>query len=358
MRTSLSLIALLLPAFAVQAQYAPLQGPSAAEVAQEQAREQARQQAWQAYTARVAAALGRSDAARDLAFAALLDDVARQPAEPALPSGDAPSRPAEAAPASGQSTRWRQLAAQKAGQDVLANQLLIAASRGSDANVRLEAARRWQALEPQNLAPLMFQGLGVDALLAAARSTTHSDLHMYDSVRWMQATLLRHPPSLAEQRALAGDGAFHGEEYAALSAMGLWSASVMPPYQALAQACEGNALRASPGRAADCRHVAQALVAQPATALEHSIGLGIQRTLAATSAERAQADAARRRLDWQMQQWGRVSGQAEREGAAQFARLLGDPTIKREQQLVERVLQEAGIVPDPPAGWRSPWQGR
>jgi hypothetical protein len=353
MRTTLSLIALLLPAFAAHAQYAP-QTPSADDIA----REQAQQQAWQAYTTRVATALGRSDAARDLAFAAILDDVARQPAEPAMPSGDTPSRPVEPAPASSQAARWRQAATQKAGQDVLANQLLIASRRSGDAPARTEAARRWQALEPQNLAPLMFQGLGIDALLAAARTTTHSDLHMYDSVRWMQAALLRHPPTAVEQRALTDDAAFHADEYSALSAMGLWSAFVMPAYQTLTQACEGSALRANASRAADCRHVAQVLVAQPSTALEHSIGLGMQRNLATTAAERAQADAARRRLDWQMQQWGRVSSQAEREGAAQFARLLADPTIKREQQLVERVLQEAAIVPDPPAGWRSPWQGR
>lgn len=43
-----------------------------------------------------------------------------------------------------------------------------------------------------------------------------------------------------------------------------------------------------------------------------------------------------------------------RDGAAQFVHLLDDPSIRSERQLAERVLQEGGVAPEPPQGWRPP----
>ncbi len=36
--------------------------------------------------------------------------------------------------------------------------------------------------------------------------------------------------------------------------------------------------------------------------------------------------------------------------------LLHGPAIVREQDLVARVLADAGVPPDPPEGWLPPWQ--
>src|SRR3546814_9655462 len=70
--------------------------------------------------------------------------------------------------------------------------------------------------------------------------------------------------------------------------------------------------------------------------------------------ERAEAQALRRRQDWQMIQWNRAATAQPDNGAAQFVRLLRDPAVLRERDLVERVLAEAGIPLEPPAGWEMP----
>src|SRR3546814_13842120 len=67
-------------------------------------------------------------------------------------------------------------------------------------------------------------------------------------------------------------------------------------------------------------------------------------------AQRAEAQALRRRQDWQMIQWNRAATAQPDNGAAQFVRLLRDPAVLRERDLFERVLAVAGIPPDQPAG--------
>src|SRR3546814_19885143 len=67
-----------------------------------------------------------------------------------------------------------------------------------------------------------------------------------------------------------------------------------------------------------------------------------------TTLFRAEAQALRRRQDWQMIQWNRAATAQPDNGAAQFVRLLRDPAVLRERDLVERVLAEAGIPLEPP----------
>lgn len=43
---------------------------------------------------------------------------------------------------------------------------------------------------------------------------------------------------------------------------------------------------------------------------------------------------------------------AMQDGGAPFVRLLADPSIHSEQQLLERLLKEAGRPLAPPAGWK------
>jgi hypothetical protein len=305
--------------------------------------------ATEAYHARIATVLAASRDPREQAFAELLRRSAT--AQEPMPAGDAPSR---AVPRDAEAEARLRAIAARAGDDRLTNQLLMAVVRDPASPLRIDAARRWQAADPGNLAPLLHAGLPADALLAEARHATHSRTQVYDMVRWMTATLLRHPLSAGERAALSGGDEYHDEEAAAISAMGFWVAIATPGYQRLLDACRGTALRATSARASDCRHAANVLWEQSDGALERSIGLSMLRESSATSAERAAIDAQRRTLDWQMLQWGRIAQQQPRDGAEQFVRLLRDPSIRSEQQLMERVLQEAGVPLEPPAGWMPP----
>ncbi len=301
-----------------------------------------------AYHARISAALASSRDVREQAFAVLLHRLATAPESP-MPGSDAPSRPVPRDTAV--DNRLRSLAA-KAGDDRLANQLLIAASDVASP-IRAEAARRWQSTDPGNVSPLLYAGLPADALLVEARRTTHADTHGYEVVRWLMSVYLRYPLTAAERAALSGGDAYHDEEAAAISASSIWGAAT-PAYSGLVEACRGAALRAVPTRAADCRHFATLLSEHSGSAIDRAVGLAILRELAGNNTERAAIDARRRTMDWQMLQWGRIAQQQPRDGAEQFVRLLGDASITTEQQLVERVLQEAGVPLEPPTGWSPP----
>lgn len=340
---SLLLAALLLAAPALHAQWSDATDDDEAAWMAQQA------EATQAYRARIATALAASRDVRDQAFAEIL----RQPASPAsgtMPSGDAPSRAAPRDTAA--EARLRAIAA-RGGDDRLANQLLLVASRTPDSPERIAAARRWHAAEPDNLVPLLHAGLAADALLVEARRATQARTHLYDVVRWMASAFERHPLTPPERIALAGGEDFHPEEAAAMSAMAIWAASMPPAYSGLVDACRDNALRATPARAADCRHAATLLAGQSDTALDRMVGLSMLRGMASGNAERAAIDAQQRTMDWRMLQWGRIAQQQPRDGAGQFVRLLRTG-VTSELELAGRVLQEAGVRLEPPAGWTPP----
>ena len=306
----------------------------------------AAQVAWRSWSERSAAALAATGQARDLALAATLRDVATR--APDDPDTEAPSVAAAPDP---RADAWRREAATRAGDDMLANRLL---AHGGDAATRLRMAQRWLGTEPQNFAPLLMRGGDMDVMLADARSATRFDLHMLDDVRWMQAALLRTPPTAAERAALLGGEAFVPEESAAIHAMTLWSAFAMPAINPLVRACDAQAMRDDAPRRQDCRHVASLMADHSDTQLGTMIGLLLLDRLAGSATERAGIAARRRALDWRNLEWGRASMTLPRDGAGQLVRFLADPTIRTEQDLVERALQEAGISPDPSPGWQPP----
>ncbi|TWT19333.1 hypothetical protein FQY83_13335 [Luteimonas marina] len=311
------------------------------------AQEQARADAYRSHALRVADGLADTGGSRELVLAA----IQRRSALTMIRDGDAPSF---RVPPDAEAGAWMRAAAARAGDDVIANQLLVGAARGEDSAIRRDAARRWQAAEPDNLMPLLYLDLPTDELLVQARRSIHVETHMYDGVRWMVSALLRHPPTPMERAAIADGGPYVAEEAAAISAMGIWLAFVGPNLLPLRQACGDAELRVVPARAADCRHVATLLADRSGSAMEQGIGLLMLRELAGSQAEREAIDVRRKRRDWQMQRWGALAAQQPRDGAEQFVRLLADPAIRTEQQLVERVLQEAGVSLEPPAGWTPP----
>lgn len=340
-RTMLGLLlacAAVAPAQAIDAGLGPVPADEARQF------EQAR--AWRSHNARVADALAETGRARELAFAAMLASVAGDTV--AMPSGDAlPGQEANAEIAA-----WREAALALAGDDVMANQML-AVDDGADRALRARAAARWHALEPGNLAPLAYLGLPVDALLALARDTDHSDSHTYDVVRWMQSALLRHSTA-AEWTAVADDAPADAAGSALAWAMGLWIAHATPARAALSGACRGEALRATPARPVDCRHVATLLAERSDMLIEGAIGWAMLRELADGDAERAHIAARRRRVDWQRTQWLQAIGDDPGGEVALVTRLLGDASIATEAQMIERALQDVGIPLEPPPGWRSP----
>lgn len=191
-------------------------------------------------------------------------------------------------------------------------------------------------------------------MFAEARGLRRFDLHMYDQVRWIQSALLRHPPSASERAVMFGNDGGTIQEYAAMHAMALWAAVAIPSLQPFSQGCQDGALRATPSRAADCAHLARVLVDHSDSSLGRMVGIGMLERMANSASARAEVQALRRRMDWQMLQWGRISSEQPRDGAPQFTRLLADPQVRTEQDLVERILAEAGVPLDPPAGWQPP----
>jgi len=350
MKSTLScLIALLSAATFACAAQVPMPGEARMDP-REAAQLQAAQEASAAYYARIAAELAATGQPRELGFAATLLPLADGPPPAgAVPGGDAPSR---AVPDDPRVARWRQLASARAGSDVLANILLLQGdSRAADAT-RGQALERWQRLEPDNLAPRLYAG-DAAAWLPQAGAYARMDMHYYEQLRWIRSVFAAHPPR-ADERAMFGDADVAADEAAAMAAAGIMAAVALPGLQALVDACRGDALDAAPTRRADCRHVGRVAADTADTSLGTSVGIGLLQATAATPAQRAEADALRRRHDWRMVQWSRAATSRPDGGAAQFVRLLRDPAVRSERDLVDRVLAEAGIALDPPAGWEMP----
>ena len=340
MRIRFLLPLLLLPALAAPALAQVQQPPEPTEA--ELQRAQQRAEAWQAYSLRVARALGRSDGARDLALAAVLEATARP-----HPGADA---------LAGEAERWRADAASRGAGDTITQQLLVAAGMvGEDQATALAAARRWQALEPGNLAPLMLQDLDAGAVLAAAAQSARNTPDPYPLQRWIAGVLRRHPPTAAEWTIL-GEGQRPSNDAHAAG----WAASLqgllLPDYRDVLAACSGRQLGAA-GRAAACGRMAELLLARPQTVLDERIGLSIAREQARGAEEAAALDARRRGVDWRQEQLGELAMREDGDGDA-FARAVADPSIDTEDALARRLLAGAGVAVVPPADWQAPWQRR
>jgi hypothetical protein len=313
--------------------------------------------ATQAYYTRIAAALAASGQARELAFAATLQSLGAQapPMDDATDGAlDMDDVPSQAVPRDPRIDAWRRQASAHAGKDLLANLLLMQADAPGDGDSRRQAAVRWRALEPDNLAPVFPDAAEPDALWPVAQRITRFDLHWYEQIRWMQATLQAMPPTTAERAALLDGDDVQPDEASAMAAQGIVAATAIPAIKPLMDACRGSALDATPTRRADCRHIAQVMADDSDTSFGTSFGVGMLMNTASTPAEQADATTRRRTLDWQMLQWGKVAESQPNGGTAQFLQALRDPSIHSEHQLVERLLKEAGIPLEPPPEWQAP----
>lgn len=313
------------------------------------------QAAFQEYQHEIAAALARSGEPRKLALAAVLETMSGFEGYDGEVSED--GRPSIAPAAQAQANAWRAAAGERAGQDVIANILLMFGDAPSDsAASRNAAAARWANAEPDNLAPLFYGDAGGDAILAASAQSSRFDIHAYDTVRWLRQTFAAQLPPPAEWVEAQG-AEFDLDTLHAMQSMTLWSAVALPSFHSLeplSETCRGYVRGASTQRRAACRQVAQALADASDTLLGQLVGIKLLEDAAGTPEERAEAHTRRRRFDWRMQQWTEVSSRLRNAGSSDFARLLGDPGIYNEEQLMLRQLREAGVALDPPAGWQPP----
>jgi len=309
----------------------------------------ARATAYDGYSLRLSQTLAAKGGARNLALAAWLRDLGgRRNAVAGMPDDDTPS---QAMPEGAQVAAWRRDAARARDRDLMTDLLLVSV----DGTVGRDAATRWAAAEPDNAAPLLFQGLSADGLLAAMRGRQRFDLHFIDESRWLAGVYAANPPNAAELAPLSDDDAPLSPDAITVNGSGgLWATVAIPNFRDLVRACSGTALRATPTRPADCAHAADVMADASDTAIGRLIGIGLRERSASDDAVRAAAQQARRRSDWQLSEWGRVAQSLPDDGAPQFLRLLRDPSVHTEIDLIGRALREANVPLDPPAGWQPP----
>ena len=290
------------------------------------------------YLGRLAETLAAEGSARGLAHAAWLRDW--QQALDGTATGTA-SHP--------QARAWRELALQRAGTDTV----VLAMLAGADDPSSTQAVSRWRQLAPGNLVPVLFAGLDPEPLLAAAARTSHAQGHTIDQLRWIVDAVRRLPPEPPALARLAPDGVgvdgfavMHGWAYLSLFAT--------PDFMTLVETCRAATQRGA-DTAAACVNAARALQGGE-TRLLQMVGTTLASAAAASAGERQAAEDARRRLDWQMFELGRLSSGLPDQGVAEHVALLADPALDSEAALNEAQLRRAGIPLDPPAGWQPPYR--
>ena len=297
-----------------------------------------RRSAEQVYLRRTARALAQTERPRELALAALLHQAAAHPVPPQ--PGEVIDTPVTGLQSDGIARDWRERAATRAGDDVIANVLLIAGADPMD-GISQDAAQRWADAQPGNSAPwLPRTDMPVDAMLQAAAERRHYDSVHFQTLRWMRDALAAHPAD-ARTRASTEDGAPMSERvYATMLALGLYSANAVPGYSRLAAGCTS----ATPELQVACRSLAGQLL-ESDTLIMRSIGSAIASRLDAPDVE------ATRAIAWRTHAMQRATAP---DGERQFMRLLDDTSIRNEIELQARMLGEAGIPLVPPADWTPP----
>lgn len=312
-----------------------------------------------AYHQRLARDLAADDTPRSLALAALLlTDAVSEADVDARSRDDAPNPEAR---------RWREEARRRASDDPVVVLLTLGgeanASGGDDA-----AIAYWRAVDPNNLAPWMYglsgeiapraSAAGAESPLRAdffeaARAADRFDLYFDDIAREVVLGVRRHSPKVSTRAALLMPDAPTLDAYAYDLATALWASAGMPRFMPLVQACKGEALRAAPTRAADCRTVATAMRARSDTLIGRLFGIAVARRAAVDDAERLRIATERRREDWRLTQ-SREAAKRDPAGAsaALIARLL-ESADASEMALMDAAIARAGLSLEPPPDWDS-----
>jgi len=298
-----------------------------------------------AYLRRTAEALARSDTPRELALAAWLRQTAE--AMPPPPDAEYGRRTMYTAP-DPVANAWRRRAAQSAGDDVIANMLLVAGARRPDA-ISQTAARRWADAEPHNIAPLLLTDAPIGIQLEAAARRPHYDSGFYSTVRWIRDALVAHPADTLTRAHFAGNHALTPPVHATMLATTLWVGGQTAPRLArINAACTPG--RMDTVRRSHCETLASRLQSSDA-ALTRLLGTALGSRLAVHEDEVAAIESLRRDTAWRTHA---LQLARQGDGVLQFDRLLDDASLLTELQLQDRMLADAGLPVTPPAGWTPP----
>lgn len=296
------------------------------------------------YWQRVATALQGSAAPHEKALAAQLLALEGKPQPVA---GDAPGlNPHE--------ERAKQLISQVSRSDTAATLAIAtqAALTLRDRQLTLASAGRWQAIEGDNLAPLLYSSLPADEMLVVAREVNRYESHGYEQVRLLSEIFMRMPMNRQE----AGDEAWQAypsaQAQAAIAAFAIWAAYGLPELRPLVAACDQQALQSTAKRREDCLHVARTLATRSDNIAMTQQGISLLKRVAETPEDLALAASLTREEAWRQQKYLEVlTAQREIEDTM---RLLYAPGIDSEMQLRAAMLQERGIALAPPPDWIAP----
>lgn len=296
---------------------------------------------------RLAERIAQEGGPRELALAAWLEQVA----------DDGESAAAARSPtADTRAAAWLKAADAGAAGDVLTNNLIAAAAAvAHDANLRQAAARRWEAAEPDNLAPRFIAGDTPAMILAGVSANSRFDLHWLDQVRWIAQTLARYPDLLDSRDRAAGAAAgLSAEDEANGFAVAITSAFTLPAFGPVVDACRGKELVAAPSRRGSCLLLGQRLRDASDIVLGQMVGSAIVRAAGNDPATARENERKRRRIGWLQQQDAALAGNTPSGQMAQLRARLRNTTITSEIQAMEHDLSAAHIPLDPPAGWQAP----
>lgn len=132
-------------------------------------------------------------------------------------------------------------------------------------------------------------------------------------------------------------------------AMSMVAALAIPAMQDLVHACQPGS-PVSEGRRDTCRSIA-ASMDRGDSLITNMIGLRLQEWSARDAADRAEALAQRRRLQWRMHQLNAIAGTPVLPTTKQMTTMLAH---EREADSIDAMLVDAGRPLDPPADWQPP----
>jgi len=257
---------------------------------------------------------------------------------------------------------WWRTALDAGATDPMVLRMVLMSYRGEkppetpeDTELRQRAARLWQTLEPFNLAAVLYQKeVPLDTLLAQAAASVHIDLHLFELGHWIHSTLRRYPPTAQELQAFAAADAVTPEKHLrlggwdnllAMLTVGTQHAVHFPDYVVLRNACKPDALHVHPTRKAACQHAANVLATRSTDVLQEMIGIRMLMDLASDEPECQRLKARGTRQRWRMQHL------AKTDNDSYMHYFLGDTSIRREQDAMERFLRQQGKPSEPPPDW-------
>lgn len=287
------------------------------------------------------AALGDVQA---LTLAALLRDSALQGAEYETTTG-----PDQARKRMDDKVReWLDDAQRRAPDDTTLLVLAIYLERYEQAR-RQSLVARWRALEPRNLAPLLYETLPEEALFEAAMTTSVYDSHYDDVLRLIIDTLSRASSSSLARLRAATPGQSQ-EELATSIAITFWAVAGLPAFQRVTTPCRAGTL--DDARRLECRWIASVLLHRSDTVISEAIGAGLIARGLGSPAEQDEARRYKREGDWLATCIGQIEQRNPRMLARRFAQLIRGGMQTSERMVMRQIVVEAGFPPSPPTSWQ------